>query len=140
VRIVVLRSRAICTCRRVCGRRLRLVNLIYSNGIPAVFVLALYREKTVFIKMIMLGDETVRALRPSCRGLRCPAVTPAHGFGWRGHNAVWPKASVGIKGRMPPQPFVLLGGTLLQRRRRFRSVPSIRGRRVRQRASAQPHR
>jgi hypothetical protein len=78
-------------------------------------------------------------LRHSCRGLRCPAVTPAHWFGWRGHNAVWPKASVGIKGRMPPQPFVFLGGTLLQRRGLFRSVPSIMGRRVRQRANAQPH-
>ena len=75
VRIVVLRSRAICTCRRVCGRRLRLVNLIYSSRIHAGFVLSLHGEMTVFIKMILLGDETVRCLATLLPG---PALSSSH--------------------------------------------------------------
>ena len=75
VRIVVLRSRAFCTRRGVCGRRLRLVNLIYSNGIPAVFVISLHGEMTVFIKMILLGDETVQCLATILPG---PALSSSH--------------------------------------------------------------
>lgn len=58
------------------------------------------------------------ALRLGCRGLRCRALTPAHWFGWHGHEWVCPNDCSGLGDSLHKHSVTVGQGTLLAKRSR----------------------
>lgn len=81
------------------------------------------------------------ALRLGCRGLRCRALTPAHWFGWHGHEWVCPNDCSGLGDSLHKHSVTVGQGTLLAKRSRQKGKEGRQSARaLSQSICPQPHR